>query len=66
MSIRILRSTEVRAVAALLDRRPARDPAIERRVAAIVERVRRQGDRALFEYARRFDKLTAAPDVSAD
>lgn len=66
MSIRILRSTDVRQVAALLDRRPARDPAIERRVAAIVDRVRRGGDRALLDYARRFDELTEHMEISVD
>ena len=40
-------STNTRAVAALLDRRPGRDPLVQRRVARIVDRVRRDGDRAL-------------------
>jgi histidinol dehydrogenase len=66
VSIRILQSTETRAVADLLDRRPARNPVVARRVAAIVERVRREGDRALLAYARRFDRLTGAVEVSGD
>src|SRR6185436_13804268 len=57
--MRIIPSTSTRAVAALLDRRPRRDAAFERRVARIVERVRTGGDPALLAYARRFDWLTA-------
>src|SRR4051812_14705818 len=55
--IRIIDSSDRRRVAALLDRRQKRDPAIERRVAQIVERVRRGGDRALLAYARTLDHL---------
>jgi histidinol dehydrogenase len=51
----IVRSTDARRVAALLDRRPGQDAQIVRRVAAIVADVRRRGDRALLAYARRFD-----------
>ncbi len=64
--MQIIASRDVEAVAALLDRRPRRDPAIERRVARIVDRVRREGDRALVAYAKRFDHLTAPIEVSAD
>ena len=60
----IIKSSNARAVAALLDRRPAGDPAIQRRVAAIVARVRRDGDRALLTYARRFDGLDGPIEVS--
>jgi len=55
--VRILRGDDVRRVAELLDRRPAADPQVSRRVAAIVSRVRRRGDAAVQEYARRFDAL---------
>jgi histidinol dehydrogenase len=61
--IRIIPSSRHSAVAALLDRRPARDRALERRVAAIVERVRSDGDRALLAYARRLDGLTTGVEV---
>jgi histidinol dehydrogenase len=60
----IIKSSNARAVAALLDKRPAGDPAIQRRVAAIVARVRRDGDRALLMYARRFDGLDGPIEVS--
>lgn len=62
--MRIIQSTSTRAVAALLDRDGQRDVVLERRVAAIVGRVRRDGDRALFAYARQFDGLAGAVEVS--
>jgi histidinol dehydrogenase len=63
-AIPIIRATEVRAVAGLLDRRPARNPGTERAVAAIIAGVRRQGDAAVLAYARRFDKLTGPMEVT--
>jgi histidinol dehydrogenase len=63
VSIRTIDSSSTRAVTALLDRRPGRDPLLQRRVAAIVDRVRRDGDRAVTAYARKFDGLTAAMEV---
>ena len=62
---RIIESTNERAVAALLDRRTRRDVARERRVARIVERVRRDGDRAVTAYARQFDKLDGPVEITA-
>ena len=53
--MKIVDSSNTRAVNALIDRRPGRDAGVYRRVARIVERVRRDGDRALIEYAKRFD-----------
>ena len=50
--IRIVDSTNRRAVSALLSPERTRDAATERRVAAIVAAVRRDGDRALVRYAR--------------
>jgi histidinol dehydrogenase len=64
--MRIISSVNTRAVAALLDRAGRRDPALERRVAAIVGRVRRGGDRALLAYARKFDGFDGMPEVSRD
>jgi histidinol dehydrogenase len=61
--MRIIDSSDIRAVNALLDRRPARNPVVERRVARIVDRVRRDGDRALLAFARRFDGLDGPIDV---
>jgi len=62
--MRIIQSTNRTAVAALLDRRARRDPAVARRVARIVERVRTEGDAALLEYARRLDGLDSAIGVT--
>src|SRR5262245_39377648 len=59
----IIPSSNVRAVAALIDARPASDPALQRRVAAIVDRVRRGGATALLKYARRFDGLQGPFEV---
>jgi histidinol dehydrogenase len=64
--IRILRSSNARAVSALIDKRPASDPALERRVRTIVERVRRDGDRALASYARAFDGLEGPIEIDRD
>lgn len=64
--MRIVESTDRRAVAALLNRRPCRDPGLERQVARIVERVRRGGDAALLKYARRFDGLNDPIEVTRD
>jgi histidinol dehydrogenase len=55
--MRIIDSTDRRAVDALLDKRPGRDPEVGRRVARIVRQVRTRGDAALRELARRFDGL---------
>ena len=64
--IRILQSSNARAVSALIDKRPASDPALERRVRTIVERVRRDGDRALAGYARAFDGLDGPIEIDRD
>ena len=52
--IRILDSTDV---GRLLARKAARFTAAEEAVRPILEAVRKRGDRALMEYARRFDGL---------
>jgi histidinol dehydrogenase len=61
--IRILQAADATAMAALLDRAPRRDLAFERRVARIVNDVRRRGDRALLSYAKRFDGLAGDMEV---
>jgi histidinol dehydrogenase len=56
--MKLLRGAEAaEAVASLAHRYASFDPAVTRTVASIVERVRAEGDRALVEYARRFDGL---------
>ncbi len=62
---RIVESSNERAVAALVDRRVRRDGALDRRVSRIVERVRRDGDRAVAAYARQFDKLSEPIEVTS-
>ena len=62
--MRIVESTNRRAVSALLSPERTRDAATERRVAAIVSDVRRNGDRALGRYARELDGLSGPIEVS--
>ena len=64
--IKIVDSTNRRAVSALLSPERTRDTATERRVAEIVSAVRRGGDRALVRYARDLDGLTGSIEVSRD
>src|SRR5690348_15210407 len=58
--MRILDVRKTKTIEALLDRGERRNAQVERRVAAIVERVRLEGDSAVLAYARRFDGLTGA------
>src|SRR5687767_9333007 len=64
--MRIVDSSNRRAVKALLAPARVRDAATERRVAAIVSDVRRDGDAALRRYARALDRLDGAMEVTAD
>ena len=61
--MRIIDSSDEASVAALLDRPPRRDAAVERRVGRIVADVRRRGDAALLEYARRLDHLEGPIEI---
>ena len=62
--IRIVRDRDTAAVSALVDRQPARTSEVEVAVAAIVSRVRRQGDRALLTFARTFDRLDGPIEIT--
>jgi histidinol dehydrogenase len=64
--LRIVEATNRRAVRALLTPTRSTDSATERRVAAIVGAVRRDGDKALLRYARKFDPLDGPIEVSRD
>ena len=55
----MLRIIESKQSAKLLTRRAARMAQAERTVRPILDDVRKRGDKALLEYARRFDKLEA-------
>jgi histidinol dehydrogenase len=64
--LKVISASDQRALGRLLDRQPSRDAALERRVAAIIADVRKSGDRAVTAYARRFDGLAGALEVTAD
>jgi histidinol dehydrogenase len=62
--LKIVESTDRRAVEALLSPGRARDASTDRRVASIVDDVRRNGDTALLRYARSLDRLSGGVEVS--
>lgn len=64
--LKIVESTNHRAVQALMAPGQGRDAATERRVAAIVDDVRRGGDRALLRYAKKLDGLAGAAEISRE
>ena len=62
--MRLIESSNRRAVGRLIDRRQETDPAVARRVARIVAEVRWAGDAAVLRYARRVDQLSEPVEVS--
>ena len=64
--IKIVPSTNRRAVDALLSPERTRDAATDRQVARIVADVRKKGDTALIGYARKFDRLDDPLEVTRD
>ena len=64
--MRIIESSNRRAIGRVIDRAQDTDPAVTRRVARIVAAVRRSGDTAVFRYARRFDRLSAPVEVTSE
>ena len=64
--MKIVRSSDTRALSRLTTPRARRDAAFERRVRSIVDAVRSGGDRALVRFAQRFDGLAGAIEVSPD
>ena len=62
--MKIIEAGNKRALNRVLARGRASDPALERRVAAIVEAVRRGGDAALVRFAKKFDNLAPPIEVS--
>jgi histidinol dehydrogenase len=64
--MKIIDSSNRRAVRALLSPERARDAATDRRVAQIVRDVRRGGDKAVQRYARRFDNFEGALEISKE
>jgi histidinol dehydrogenase len=65
-AIPVIRSSDQDAVARIIDRRPARQAAVERTVRSIIRGVRQGGDRALLDYARRFDRLEGPIEIPRD
>ena len=64
--LKIVESTNRRAIEALLAPERTRDAATERKVAAIVSDVRRGGDAALRRYAVKFDRQEGPLEISAE
>jgi histidinol dehydrogenase len=64
--MKIVASTNVKAVARLLDTSTGRDRATSVSVAKIVSAVRSRGDAALVSYSRRFDRIDGNLEVSRD
>jgi len=64
--VNIIFATNSRALRRLLVPPAREDRAFERRVRTIVEAVKRDGDRALLRYARRFDGVKPPLEVSSD
>jgi histidinol dehydrogenase len=62
--MRIVEARNARAVARLIDIAAHTNAVLERRVRQIVEDVRRNGDAALLRYARKFDGLDGAIEIS--
>ncbi len=64
--MKVISATNARARRQLLDRSQAADPAVAAQATGIVEDVRQRGDRALREYARRFDKLRGSLELTRE
>jgi histidinol dehydrogenase len=64
--LKIISASDRRALDKVLGAESAADAALTRRVAAIIADVRRSGDRAVLAYAKRFDRLDGAMEVTVD
>jgi histidinol dehydrogenase len=62
--VRMIESGNERQVRRLLERRTRESASVQRRVAYIVDEVRRRGDAAVLDYARRFDQLSQPIEVT--
>jgi histidinol dehydrogenase len=63
MSIRTIKSTDSAAVDTLISPRRDDDTATRKAVASIVEAVRKEGDKAVGRYARKFDGLRGPAEI---
>jgi histidinol dehydrogenase len=66
VALKIIPSSDRRAIDRLLTPASRDDRGFDRRVAAIVDAVRKGGDRALVRFARRFDKVSVPIEVTLD
>jgi histidinol dehydrogenase len=66
VGLRIVSASDKRAIARLLAPAGRGDRAFDRRVQAIVDGVRRGGDRALAQFAKRFDGVSGPIEASRD
>ena len=64
--MRVVASSNRRAVRGLVERDRSADPDVAARVAEIVDDVRGRGDRAVRKYARAFDRLQGPLELAAD
>ena len=65
-AFRIIDASDTRALDRLLTRGRQPDRALDRRVRAIVDRVRTEGDAALERFASRYDRVTGPLEVSGE
>jgi histidinol dehydrogenase len=64
--VRIIDTNNRRALARLTAAATTADAGFDRRVRSIVDAVRREGDRALLRFARRFDRLSGPIEIDRD
>jgi histidinol dehydrogenase len=64
--LNVIDASDARALDGLLTRGRQQDRALDRRVRAIVDRVRSDGDAAIDRFARRFDRVTGSIEVSRE
>ena len=64
--MRIIDASNKRAVEALFAKKESTDRVFERKVNAIVQKVRTGGDRALLRFAKQFDNLSAPMEISRE
>jgi histidinol dehydrogenase len=65
-SLKVIDGRDTRSMERLLRKTSTTDRAFERRVRAIVDRVRTSGDRALLAFAKRFDGVRSPLEVTAE
>ncbi len=64
--MKIIDASNTRAIAALFAKKESTDRVFERKVSAIVQKVRTGGDKALLRFAKQFDNLSLPIEVSRE